>query len=71
MEALAKKKNVSMAQVALAWVMQKDGVTAPIIGTTSLENLQDLLGAVHLELSAEEVKELEELYQPRAAFGHS
>ena len=59
-----------MAQVALAWLMQKDGVTAPIIGTTSLANLQDLLGAVHLELSQEEVKELEELYQPRAVIGH-
>ncbi|KZP19038.1 Aldo keto reductase [Athelia psychrophila] len=70
-EALAKKKNASMAQVALAWVMQKDGVTAPIVGTTSLENLQDLLGAVHLELSAEEVKGLEEMYQPRAVIGHS
>ncbi|KZP13274.1 aryl-alcohol dehydrogenase [Athelia psychrophila] len=69
-EAIAKEKNVSMAQVALAWVMQKDGVTAPIVGTTSLENLKDLLGAVQLKLSAEEVKSLEELYQPRAVFGH-
>lgn len=33
-----------MAQIALAWIMQKDGVTAPIVGTTSLENLNDLLG---------------------------
>ncbi|KZP03966.1 hypothetical protein FIBSPDRAFT_878978 [Athelia psychrophila] len=57
-----------MAQVALAWVLQKDGVTAPIIGITSLENLKDL-GAVQLKLSSEEVKSLEELYQPRAAFG--
>ncbi|KZP10787.1 Aldo/keto reductase [Athelia psychrophila] len=69
-EAIAKERNVSMAQVALAWVMQKDGVTAPIVGTTSLENLKDLLGAVQLKLSAEEVKSLEELYQPRAVFGH-
>ncbi|KZP13276.1 Aldo/keto reductase [Athelia psychrophila] len=67
-EAIAKEKNVSMAQVALAWVLQKDGVTAPIVGTTSLENLKDLLGAVQLKLSPEEVKSLEELYQPRAAF---
>ncbi|KZP14873.1 aryl-alcohol dehydrogenase [Athelia psychrophila] len=69
-EALAKQKNASMAQVALAWLMQKEGVTAPIIGTTSLDNLQDLLGAVHLELSAEDVKGLEEMYQPRAIIGH-
>ncbi|KZP26869.1 Aldo/keto reductase [Athelia psychrophila] len=70
-EALAKQKNASMAQVALAWVMQRDGVSAPIVGTTSLENLRDLVGAVHLELSAEEVKSLEEMYQPRATNGHT
>ncbi|KZP03464.1 Aldo/keto reductase [Athelia psychrophila] len=71
LEALAKQKNASMAQVALAWVMQKDAVAAPIVGTTSLENLQDLLGAVHLELSAEEMQGLEEMYQPRAVIGHA
>lgn len=43
-EEIAKKKGASMAQIALAWIMQKDGVTAPIVGTTSLENLNDLLG---------------------------
>jgi aryl-alcohol dehydrogenase-like predicted oxidoreductase len=43
-EAIAKKKGVSMAQVALAWLMSKDGVSAPIVGTTSLDNLKDLLG---------------------------
>lgn len=43
-EEIAKKRGVSMAQVALAWVMSKDDVTAPIVGTTSLENLKDLLG---------------------------
>ncbi|KZP14846.1 Aldo/keto reductase [Athelia psychrophila] len=49
----------------------EDGVSAPIVGTTSLENLRDLVGAVHLELSAEEVKSLEEMYQPRATNGHT
>ena len=43
-EELAKKKGVSMAQISLAWCMAKEGVTAPIIGTTSLQNLEDLLG---------------------------
>ncbi|KZP03747.1 hypothetical protein FIBSPDRAFT_879173, partial [Athelia psychrophila] len=46
--------------------MLKDGVTAPIVGAMGLENLHDLAGAVHLELSAEEMKSLEEMYQPRA-----
>lgn len=44
-EALAGKRGVSMAQVALAWALAKDGVSAPIVGTTSLENLRDLIGA--------------------------
>ncbi|PPR04578.1 hypothetical protein CVT24_012031 [Panaeolus cyanescens] len=70
-EKIAKARNISMAQVALAWAMSKDGVTAPIVGTTSLENLNDLLGAVNVKLTEEEIKELESPYQPQAAFGHS
>ena len=41
---LAGKKNVSMAQIAIAWTLSKDHVTAPIVGTTRLENLQDIIG---------------------------
>ena len=59
-----------MAQVALAWVMAKPGVTAPIVGTTSLANLEDLLGALDVTLDAEEVKFLEEPYKPVPIFGH-
>ena len=43
-EELAKKKGVSMAQISLAWIMAKPGVSAPIIGTTSMANLEDILG---------------------------
>jgi aryl-alcohol dehydrogenase-like predicted oxidoreductase len=70
-EKIAKAKGVSMAQVSLAWVLAKEGVTAPIVGTTSLENLNDLLGAVNITLSPEEIKELEEGYVVQAAVGHS
>jgi aryl-alcohol dehydrogenase-like predicted oxidoreductase len=59
-----------MAQVSLAWVLAKEGVTAPIVGTTSLENLNDLLGAVNITLTLEEIKELEEGYVVQAAAGH-
>jgi aryl-alcohol dehydrogenase-like predicted oxidoreductase len=70
-EELAKKKGVSMAQIALAWTLHKDGVAAPIVGTTSLDNLKDLIAAVDVKLSEEEIKSLEEPYQPQAIFGHS
>ena len=43
-EELAKKKQLTMAQIALAWSLSKDGISAPIVGTTSLTNLKDLIG---------------------------
>jgi len=70
-EKIAKAKGASMAQVSLAWVLAKEGVTAPIVGTTSLENLHDLLGAVNITLTPEEIKELEEGYVVQAAAGHA
>ncbi|KAJ7447183.1 aryl-alcohol dehydrogenase [Mycena latifolia] len=70
-EEVAKKRGVSMAQVALAWSMCTDGVTAPIIGTTSVEKLKDSIAAVHLKLTPEEMKYLEEPYQPLQVAGHT
>ncbi|KAJ3902063.1 aryl-alcohol dehydrogenase [Lentinula edodes] len=70
-EEIAKKKDAKMAQIAIAWVMAREGVTAPIIGTTSLENLDGLLAAVDIKLSEDEMKYLEEAYQPRSIIGHS
>ncbi|KAJ6512582.1 Aldo/keto reductase [Mycena sanguinolenta] len=63
-EEVAKRHNNTMAQVSLAWLMTKEGVTAPIVGTTSLEKLEDLLGAVDVKLSAEDIKYMEEPYKP-------
>jgi len=70
LEEIAKKKGATMAQIALAWCMHKDAVAAPIVGTTSLDNLKDLLGAVQIVMTDEEMVYLEELYQARAVFGH-
>jgi len=70
-EKIAKAKGISMAQLSLAWIMSQNGVSAPIVGTTSLENLYDLLGAVDVKLTEEEKKELEAPYIVQAAFGHS
>ncbi|TFK52948.1 Aldo keto reductase [Heliocybe sulcata] len=69
-EELAKKRGVSMAQVSLAWLLSKPGVTAPIVGTTSLKHLYDMAGAVDVHLTDEEIKYLEEPYQPQNVFGH-
>ncbi|KAH9947234.1 aryl-alcohol dehydrogenase [Amylocystis lapponica] len=70
-EELAKKKNVSMAQISIAWCMGKPGVTAPIVGTTSLENLKDILASLDVTLTEEEVKYLEEPYRPQAIIGNA
>ncbi|KAM6493039.1 aryl-alcohol dehydrogenase [Amanita muscaria] len=69
-EEVAKKRGISMARVALAWVFQKDGVSAPIIGATSLDHLHDIVGSVHVQLTPDEVKYLEEPYSPQAIIGH-
>jgi aryl-alcohol dehydrogenase-like predicted oxidoreductase len=67
---LAAERNCTSAQVALSWLLHKPGVTAPIIGATRLEHLEDALGAERLKLSEEDVERLEELYQPHAIAGH-
>jgi len=69
-EEIAKKRNISMAQVAIAWISNKEGVSAPIVGTTSLENLYDLIKGVHVKLTEEEIKYLEEPYMPQAVLSH-
>lgn len=77
-----------MAQVGLAWILSKDVVSAPLIGTTSLDNLKDIIGTfasrygrrvsllnpfsagVHVKLTEEEIKSLEEPYKPQSISGH-
>lgn len=66
---IAQAKGVTMAQVALAWVLQKQPVTAPIVGVTKMAQLTDALGALSVKLTAEEVAKLEAGYTPRAAAG--
>ncbi|CUA67091.1 Versiconal hemiacetal acetate reductase [Rhizoctonia solani] len=69
-ETLATAKGVSMAQISVAWMLSKDEVAAPIVGTTSLKNLEDVIGAIHVKLTKEEIKSLEEPYQSQAIIGH-
>ena len=60
-----------MAQVALAWLLAKPGVTAPIVGSTSLANIEDLLGSLDVTLFEEDMKYLEEEYRPLPVSGHT
>ncbi len=67
---LAADIGVSMAQVALAWLLHQESVTAPIVGVTSVEHLEEAVEAVELSLSASDREYLEEPYEPVRVSGH-
>ncbi len=69
-DAMAKKKGLPHAQVALAWLLQKPGVTAPILGATKMKHLETAVGAVDVQLTPEEIETLEAPYVPHAVAGH-
>ena len=68
MEELAKKKGWTMSQVALAWTNKR--ISSPIIGFSSVGRMDEALEAKGKELTKEEEKYLEELYKPKAVYGH-
>ncbi|HVM51387.1 MAG TPA: aldo/keto reductase [Candidatus Acidoferrum sp.] len=67
---LAQQHGVSPARIALAWLLHKPGVTAPIVGASKPQHLEDAIAAVQVKLSAEEMKALEAPYVPHAVVGH-
>jgi aryl-alcohol dehydrogenase-like predicted oxidoreductase len=67
---IATARGVSAAQVALAWLLSRPAVTAPIVGATKLPQLEDAIRAVELELSPEECAALEAPYKPHKVLGH-
>ncbi len=67
---LAKRREVSPAQIALAWILQRPGVTAPIIGASKMYQLEEAVAALAIQLSTDECKFLDELYQPHPVLGH-
>ena len=69
--AVAQARGVPPAQVALAWMLSKPVITAPIIGATKMNHLEDAVAALAVKLSADEVRQLEELYQPHPVLGYS
>jgi len=67
---LAAEKDRSMAQIALAWHLHKETVTAPIVGTSSVDHLEDAVEALSIDLSDNELSYLEEPYEPVRISGH-
>jgi aryl-alcohol dehydrogenase (NADP+) len=67
---IAQKRGVPNAQVALAWLMQQPGVTAPIVGASKPHHLQDAVAATKLKLDEAELKALSEHYKPHPVLGH-
>jgi aryl-alcohol dehydrogenase (NADP+) len=68
---IANERHAKPAQVALAWILSKPAVSAPIIGASQPYQLEDALAALQLTLSDEEIKRLEERYEPHPVLGHS
>jgi 1-deoxyxylulose-5-phosphate synthase len=68
---VAGKRGASTAQIALAWLLQQPGVTAPIIGASKMDHLEEALRALEIQLSSDEIKEVEEPYRPHPILGHS
>jgi len=67
---VAAGRGVQPAQVALAWLLHRHGVTAPIVGTTKASHVDDALAAVKLELTEEEIRRMEDRYAPHPVLGH-
>jgi aryl-alcohol dehydrogenase-like predicted oxidoreductase len=66
---VAEGRSLPMAQVALAWMLSKPFITAPIIGATQLHHLEDAVAALSLRLTTEEIRQLEAGYQPHTVRG--
>jgi len=68
---LARQRGVSMTQIALAWLLHKPVVTAPIIGASKMNHLEEAVAALEIQFSQDEIKFLEERYQPHPVLGYS
>ena len=68
---VASERSVSMAQIALAWVLSKPGVTSPIVGATKIGHISDAIAAAAVTLTDEEVSRLERPYVPHPVLGHN
>jgi len=67
---VAKKRGVPPAQIALAWLLQKEEVTAPIVGATKVSHVEEAVAALRIKLTVDEVALMEEPYVPHKVVGH-
>jgi aryl-alcohol dehydrogenase-like predicted oxidoreductase len=67
---VARERSVTPSQIALAWILQARGVTAPIVGSTKLSHLDEAIKAVDIKLTADEIAALEKPYRPHRILGH-
>lgn len=70
-QAVAIARGIPPAQIALAWLLSKPGVSAPVIGATKPHHIEDAVKALSVQLTADEVKQIEELYVPHVITNHA
>ncbi|RSK53237.1 aldo/keto reductase [Bacillus canaveralius] len=68
---ISEKRGIPRIHIALAWLLQKESITAPIIGATKTSHLEDAVGALSVKLTSEEIAFLEEPYVPHSIVGHN
>ena len=69
-EKIAQQHGVSMATVAIAWSLSKPFITAPILGMSKKERVDEAVKAIDFELSSAELKSIDDLYEPKRVLGH-
>jgi 1-deoxyxylulose-5-phosphate synthase len=70
LEGVAKEKGLRPSQLALAWLLGRPGITSPVVGPTSVTQLEELVSALDIKLTADDVKRMEEPYKPHPVMGH-
>ena len=70
LDEVAANRGAGPAQVALAWLLSRPGVTAPVLGVTDVRHLEEAVAALEIVLDPEEIRRLEECYRPHPVLGH-